>query len=191
MESAEEWEEILELYQQFPMTELIIHPRLQREFYAGKPHREAFDLALSKCTHSLCYNGDIFTKADYDAFRRAYPQVEKVMIGRGFLVNPGLYREITRGQKMTKDELKAFLDRLYREYQILMGEEKNAMFKMKELWSYMQYLFISKNMVEIQNSDAMKYLKQIRKANRGAEYEAAVNGLFRECAIREDASFEG
>ena len=70
----------------------------------------------------------------------------------------------------------------------------------------MQYLFVSKNIFEMQgnmqggeewneaekqNRTALKYIKTIRKTAKAAEYEAAVNGLFRECRIREDASFEG
>ena len=206
MESLDEWEEILELYNQFPMKELIIHPRLQKEFYTGKPHMDAFDLAVQKSRHSHCYNGDIFTKKDYEIFMQKYPQTDKVMIGRGFLVNPGLLQEIRQGKKMTVEELKSFHDRLYREYRVLMGEDRNAIFKMKELWNYMQYLFVSKNIFEMQgnvhgveewnetekqNRTALKYIKTIRKTAKAAEYEAAVNGLFRECRIREDASFEG
>ena len=187
LESMEEWEEILELYNQYPMKELIIHPRLQKEFYTGKPHMEAFDLALAKSKNPLCYNGDIFTREDYLKFTEHYLTVDKVMIGRGFLTNPGLLSEIRQGKKMTKGELKEFHDRLYKEYRILMGEDKNTLFKMKELWNYMQYLFIG----NLQDKTAEKYIKKIRKALKATEYEAAVNGLFRECEIREGAGFEG
>ena len=66
--------------------------------------------------------------------------------------------------------------------------------------NYMQYLFISHKldavMVEETETDAAsriaeKYIKKIRKSMKVAEYEVAVNGLFRECDIREGASFEG
>ncbi len=200
LQELEEWDEILTLYNQYPMKELIIHPRLQKEFYTGKPHKEAFELALAKSKNPLCYNGDIFTKEDYLTFTHAYPQVDKIMIGRGFLVNPGLYQEITQDITMTKEQLKEFHDRIYKEYRILMGEDKNTLFKMKELWNYMQYLFVShksdvgmvaETTTDTTNKIAEKYIKKIRKSMKTAEYEAAVNGLFRECDIREGASFEG
>lgn len=192
LQDLAEWDEILTLYNQYPIKELIIHPRLQKQFYSGKPHKEAFELALAKSKNPLCYNGDIFTKEDYLAFTKAYPQVDKVMIGRGFLVNPGLYQEITQGKVMTKEQLKAFHDRIYKEYRVLMGEDKNTLFKMKELWNYMQYLFVTRKFdADEKNAVAEKYIKKIRKAMKAAEYEATVNGLFRECEIREGASFEG
>lgn len=212
MQDLGEWEEILELYNRYPMKELIIHPRLQKEFYSGTPHKEAFELALAKSKNPLCYNGDIFTKEDYLDFTKQYPQVDKIMIGRGFLVNPGLYREITGGEPMTKEEFKAFHDRLYKEYRSYMGEDRNTHFKMKELWHYMQYLFVT-NKADVSaavggadagkigeavggadmagSETAWKYIKKIRKSVKAAEYEAAVNGLLRECEIREGATFEG
>ena len=134
------------------------------------------------------------------------------MIGRGFLVNPGLYREITGGEPMTKEEFKAFHDRLYKEYRSYMGEDRNTHFKMKELGHYMQYLFVT-NRADVPaavggadagkigeavggadmagSETAWKYIKKIRKSVKAAEYEAAVNGLLRECEIREGATFEG
>lgn len=195
LDGAYEWEDLLTLYNQYPLKELIIHPRIQKDFYQNKPNMEAFDKALSESKNPLCYNGDIFTKADYLAFREKYPQVDCIMLGRGLLVNPGLLREIRQDKAMSREELKAFHDRIYREYRILMGEDKNTLFKMKELWNYMQYLFVTREFLsgeaEDNNTIALKYIKKIRKAQRAAEYEAAVNGLFGECDIREGASFEG
>lgn len=56
----------------------------------------------------------------------------------------------------------------------------------------MQYLFVTRKFdADTQNAVADKYMKKIREAMKAAEYEAAVNGLFSECEIREGASFEG
>ena len=38
----EEFEEIMEVYNRYPIHELIIHPRLQKEFYNGTVHMDAF-----------------------------------------------------------------------------------------------------------------------------------------------------
>ena len=51
-----------------------------------------------------------------------------------------------------------------------MSGDKNTLFKMKELWSYMGQSF----------TEPEKYLKKIRKAERMNEYEVAVAALFRE-----------
>ncbi len=183
LDSEREWEELLSVYNRYPMKELIIHPRIQKDFYKNHPRMEAYGLACKESRNPICYNGDIFTKKDYLSFCEKYPDTDRIMIGRGFLTNPGLLSEIRDGRGMTKEVFQSFHDRLYEEYRKLMGEDKNTLFKMKEFWNYAQYLF--------DGTTSSKYIKKIRKAKRGAEYEAAVKELFRECDIREDAGFEG
>lgn len=184
MESPEEFEEILSIYNQFPIKELTIHPRVQKDFYDGKPDRAAFTKAFSSSVNPVCYNGDIFTKKDYSQLKEEYPQLEAVMIGRGFLVNPGLLQEILQDKKMVKRDFTVFHDRLYEEYHELMGEDKNTLFKMKELWNYWQYLF------DVQEKPGReKYLKKIRKAKTGKEYKASVNTLIQESEIAQTPCF--
>ena len=48
--------------------------------------------------------------------------------------------------------------------------DKNVLFKLKALWIYLGMSF----------TNPQKYLKKIKKANRLAEYEEAVDALFRE-----------
>jgi tRNA-dihydrouridine synthase len=62
MSDVEEFENILQIYNKFPLEELIIHPRLRQEFYQGTPHREVFHEAVEKSCNKLCYNGDLFLK---------------------------------------------------------------------------------------------------------------------------------
>ena len=40
--SENEWEDILEVYRKYPITELIIHPRVQKQFYKGEVCMEAY-----------------------------------------------------------------------------------------------------------------------------------------------------
>ncbi|MGN1180617.1 MAG: tRNA dihydrouridine synthase [Suilimivivens sp.] len=183
LDSENEWEDLLSVYNRYPMKELIIHPRIQKDFYKNYPRMEAFDLALRESKNPICYNGDIFTKKDYLSFLEKYPNSDRVMIGRGFLTNPGLLWEIRDGKRMPKETFRGFHDRLYSEYRSLMGEDKNTLFKMKEFWNYARYLF--------DEQACSKYIKKIKKSKNGGEYEAAVKGLFRDCDIREDAGFEG
>ena len=68
-----EWEALLALYEKYPISELIVHPRVQKEFYRGAVHREAFDRALDTYSGTLVYNGDLLTAADVEAFCRRYP----------------------------------------------------------------------------------------------------------------------
>ena len=45
-EQVEEWEKILSIYRKYPLAELIIHTRLQKEFYQGETHPEAYLRAI-------------------------------------------------------------------------------------------------------------------------------------------------
>lgn len=179
MEHAWEFEEILDIYNQYPILELIVHPRVREDFYRDHPDLDAFAYALKKCKAPICYNGDIFTLQDYQIFTERFPEVSRVMLGRGLLTNPGLLSEIIMGKAMTKNELKAFHDRVYEDYMQIMSGDKNTLFKMKELWNYMQFMF----------ADCEKYIKKIRKAQRAADYESVVNLLFRECPLKKDGGF--
>lgn len=173
LEFAEEFEDILKIYNRYPLSEVIIHPRLQKDFYNHTPDLDTFSDALDRSIHPVCYNGDIFTKKQYEAFVKRFPTVERVMLGRGIVMNPGLVREIRIGEKISREELKRYHDMLYAAYREALGSDKDALFKMKEVWSYLGNRF----------SDADRYLKKIRKAGRSEEYLSAVKGMFECCRI--------
>lgn len=165
--------ELLEIFQQFPIAELIIHPRYRTDFYKGMPHMDLFRQALANNTNlSICYNGNLFTKQDYEQFVLDYSDdnLESVMIGRGLLANPALVREIHGGEPLKKEELRSFHDSILCGYQKIDFGEKNILFKMKELWNYWGTIF----------TDASKELKKVQKAGGYAEYRSAVDALFRE-----------
>lgn len=164
LEDAEEFEEILPIYNSYPLKEVIIHPRVRRDFYKGTPDLDAFAKALEACKHSVCYNGDIFSVEDYAKFTAQFQQIDKIMLGRGVITNPGLVREIKTGVKITKEELHRYHDALYAGYLQDLGAETDVLFKMKEMWFYMGTIF--------QDSD--KIIKKVRKAKKPAEYKAVI-----------------
>lgn len=185
MEQAEEFEEILGICNQYPIAELIVHPRVREDFYKSSPDLSAFAFAAAESKAPVCYNGDIFTAGDYRRFTEKFPETDRIMLGRGLLANPGLLSGILAGNQemvpMEKEKLKAFHDRIYQDYRKVMSGDKDVLFKMKELWNYMQFLFENRE----------KYIKKIRKANRAAEYESTVESLFRDCEIMPEAGFVG
>ena len=95
MDSIEEWEDILKIYRKYPLAELIVHPRLQKEFYKGTPHRDAFALAKEMLNCPLCYNGDIVSPETLDSLTAEFPDLNTVMIGRGLLQRPWLLDILT------------------------------------------------------------------------------------------------
>lgn len=61
VEDAAEWPALLAIFRRYPLRELIIHPRLRRDFYRGPVRQGAFQYAVDHCDLPLCYNGDLFT----------------------------------------------------------------------------------------------------------------------------------
>ncbi|HBJ2620338.1 tRNA-dihydrouridine synthase family protein [Clostridium botulinum] len=176
-DSPEEFYELIKIYNKYSLEELIIHPRTQKDFYGNKPNLDVFKDALSLSNNPVCYNGDIFTVADHNKFEETFPKVKTLMLGRGILANPGLMNEIKNNDFINKELLKDFHDEIFNKYIDLFNEEKNAMFRMKELWGYMIYIF----------SDNKKYAKKIRKAQKLSDYNEAVLSLFEEQEIIEGA----
>ena len=172
-DNPEEFYELIKIYNKYPLEELIIHPRTQKDFYGNTPNLDVFKDAISLSVNPVCYNGDIFTKDNYKELTEKFPKVDTIMLGRGILANLGLIGEIKNNTFIDKEVLKDFHDKIFSRYIEVYNEEKNAMFRMKELWSYMIYMF----------SNNKKYAKDIRKAQRVADYNLAVSRIFREQEI--------
>lgn len=166
----EEFQNLIGIFNKYPIEELIIHPRIQKEFYKGRPNLEVFREALILSKNPVCYNGDIFTKDNFDEFGSAFPEVKTVMLGRGMMTNPGLAEEIANGTRLSKDRLKAFHERIYADYKEVLSGDRNVLYKMKELWSYMILMF----------SDNTQYVKKIKKAESLCEFDVAIANLFLE-----------
>lgn len=166
METEEEWEKILTIYNRFPVEELIVHARVREDYYKNPVRLESFGKALAKSKCPVCYNGDIFTVEDYIRLRELFPELEAVMLGRGLLRNPRLAEEIVNTEEVgeKKERVMAFHDELYTSYKQILGGDRNVLFKMKELWSYLIYSFPEKE----------KQMKKLHKLKTCVEYESWV-----------------
>lgn len=177
VESVEEWEPLLAIYKKYPVAELIVHPRLQKELYRFTPHKEAFLAAIAALPDvPLCYNGDITSPESYEELLNAAPATDCIMIGRGILRNPALtakLKENDAAKLFTKENLKAFHDEIFAGYAAQMAGQTPTLFKMKDLWTYLSESFAASD----------RYLKKIRKSSDYAAYKIAVSNLFRECEL--------
>lgn len=167
-ESAGEARALMEIYRKYPLSELIIHPRTQKQLYRGQADQELFAELLDGFSFPVCYNGDILTQKDYNDFIQKYPQVRRVMFGRGAIADPALFGQIRTGKATDRKRLRDFHDEILAGYRKAFGEDKNAMFRMKEIWIYMFRLF----------PDCEKYAKQIKKSQSLAQYICAVDAIF-------------
>lgn len=175
LEDLSEAEELIRVFNRYPIDELIVHPRLRKDFYRGKADREAFGMFYEACRSPLIYNGDIRSAGDADELIGHFPKIRGIMIGRGLVANPALGREIAGGAGLTVQELRAFHDALYGRWREELPDAKAVLGRMKELWYYWS------TVIEC----AERAVKKMRKARRFEEYETAAAGIFRDAVIRD------
>lgn len=180
VENEEDFPKIVEIFNKYPIDELIIHPRVQKDFYKGNIRIDAFSYAYENCKIPLIFNGDIFSESNADEIYQKFPNIKGIMIGRGLLANPGLVGKILMEDNLTQEKLKKFHDDILNGYKEWNNGDKNVLYKMKELWSYMGFIF--------PNYDA--YKKKINKCERCIEYEQIINILFLKESIDNSRAFQ-
>ena len=162
-DDPDQWPALLALLNDYPITLLIIHPRVRTEFYKGRVHRDAFAWAQANTGLPLCYNGDLLTPADVSAA----PNVP-LMFGRGLQADPSLLRRLRGGERASVAELQAFHDAIYTAYRRDYSGDVPVLHRMRELWNYLAGSF--------RNTEPL--LRAIRKARTCAAYEQAVRPFF-------------
>lgn len=168
-ENPEEFPALLELFNKYPMEELIIHPRVQKDGYGNVPRLELYELAEKQSVNPLCYNGDLYTREQIRNFAERFPGTERLMFGRGFLRDPGLLYNEGKDSKDIFEKFWAFHDLVYEGYQERNMGDRNVLFKMKELWSYQVYQF----------SEPERLFKTFKKMQDCNEYEQMIRNLRR------------
>lgn len=176
LQEPEEFSRLLDIYNRYPIAELTIHPRVQKDFYKRPARPEAFAAAFSQSRNPVCCNGDLVTAADCAALTKRFPTLSSIMLGRGLIANPALIRQCRGGPGPDKARLRAFHDDLYHTLAEDFGSRRNAMLRMKEIWFYHIHLF----------EDNTKYAKRLRKVTDAREYETLVAQLFQDLPLRSD-----
>lgn len=169
--SPEEFPRLLEIFNRYPIKELTLHPRVRQAFYTGDVDMACFRYLLANSKAPVCYNGNLCTKSQIEAFQKEFPQVKAVMIGRGLIGDPGL---LTPGGT-TVDALESFMDELLETYQAVFGTARNAMFRLKENWRHLLCRF----------ENAEKLGKRLRKSTDILEYKAIVSEILHTLPLKQ------
>ena len=164
--STAEFPGILEVFNRYPLSRLIVHARCRDDVYQGTPDVQGFRNAAESCRCPLVYNGNIASAEDLDRLLSVV-KVDTVMIGRGAVRNPALFRELSGGSPLSADELQLFLDRLTDHWLADGLSPAFTLERMKALWFYMKDLF----------PDEKKQIKTLLKAKTLDEYRPAVTAL--------------
>ena len=176
-----EFSAILEIYRRYPLSSLIIHARPASGMYKSTPDLSAFSLALEASPFPVCYNGNVLHPASVQMLRQRFPSLNALMLGRGALANPALFRQILGGEKLRLEELETFLDSVLQAYLQSGLTEYHCLCRMKELWYYVNHMF----------PDCPAQLKRLNKSRCLADYRDAVRAFCDSGRFDPNAAFPG
>lgn len=166
---------VIEVFNKYPLSELVIHPRIGKQLYKGEADVARFKALINSIKAPLVYNGDIFTLNDFSRIAGEVGNVSGFMLGRGLLADPFLpekIRGLNTGDTMTR--LRHYVEDLYEDRLRHAGGSPKVLGRMKELWSYLMLSF----------EESQQIWRNIKKLNALSDYEAAVNDIFRNCNLK-------
>ncbi|HBI47639.1 MAG TPA: tRNA dihydrouridine synthase DusB [Smithella sp.] len=165
---------LIPIFNQYPLEELIIHPRTAVQMYEGKVDLDIFEQCLNLTEHRVVYNGDINSLEKLEMLSKRFRSIERWMIGRGLIANPFLAEKIKFNTEKPYDEkikiMRAFHDNLFDEYLKILSGPSHITNKMKEIWTYMGDFF----------ENGEKIRKKINKTHHRDNYVDIVNKVFSE-----------
>ena len=163
---------LMPLLEPYPLTRIIIHPRVASQLYTGSVDLEGFAAAIRGTKHRLVYNGDITSVDTFMHLRRRFPGIDEWMIGRGALADPFLPGRLKGlpDDGRALETLEAFLDDVYEGYSDTLSGHRHVLDKLKELWGYLAPSY----------PEHQRLVKDIQGAKSAEAYRRAVNAFFRQ-----------
>jgi tRNA-dihydrouridine synthase B len=172
MNSDQDAKAIFEVINQFPIEELIFHPRTASQMYDGKANPQLYAEAVSMLKHSIVYNGDLFSVSDFQELKTLLPAQNTWMIGRGLLINPALATQL-KGEilepKALRKKMREFHDLIFESYSSRLDGSGHILMKMNQFWTYFCESF----------ENPHKAMKLVKKSSNLLKYNAAVTDIFR------------
>lgn len=180
LESHDDAFKIIDVLNEFPLSEVILHPRFAKQLYHGVTDEVVFEKIHKILKHKLVYNGDIESPENFNRLNQFFENVTSWMIGRGILKNPFLPLLLKKGiipEKEKKAEImRYFHDEILMKYSKLLSGNSHLLMRMEKFWSYFCFSF----------PDPHKTFKRIKKAANIAKYETAVNENFQKLLHHEE-----
>lgn len=171
-ENPDEIDALLEVFNRYPISELIVHARIGKQLYKGAVLEEKFRQIIPHVSTQLWYNGDVFSVDDFQYFSRQFAPVQHFMLGRGLLSDPFLALDIkgidTSPANNRKEVIRQFVEQLYQQRRQASNNNPRVIGRMKELWSYLMWSF----------DQPQSVWRLIRKTNSFDAYEQAVARVF-------------
>jgi len=167
-ESKNDLEALIPIFNNYPIKEIIIHPRTGFQAYEGCVDLDIFEKYFEMCNHTVVYNGDIRSLDFFNYLQNRFPTINRWMIGRGVIMNPNL-PAILKGENydLYMVKLREFLDELL-DVNSNTLPLKSVLGKMKEMWGYLG--------IELDKSG--KLSRKIMLSSSLIEYNNAIDEFF-------------
>ena len=211
-DSTDEADALIRIYNRYPISELIVHPRCQKDLYRGTPDQEAFLHVWQNSVNPVVYNGDIRTPEDVKKICKACEetvvhsgdagQPNRAVIGRdGTAKAPD--RAVIGHSGTAKMLDRVMIGRgLLADPSLVRQCQGGSPITNEELAAFHEELYqrfdetlpgtkvVLSHMKELWFymgnlfADGEKYLKEIRRAGNRAQYEAAVRVMLSVCSLK-------
>jgi tRNA-dihydrouridine synthase B len=173
--NADEIDELIPIFNNFDLSELIIHARIGKQLYKGIPDFDRFKAVISQIKAPLVYNGDIFSSDNLDDYQAKFEFINSWMLGRGLLADPFLPSYLKKIHNVEnndnrKEKVRLFMNELYQLRREMSNDNLSVLGRMKELWSYLRFSF----------DEPQTVWRLVRKVKNFAEYESATDAIFNE-----------
>lgn len=167
VEDNEALQQIVPLFNEYPLKEVTIHPRNAEQMYDGTVDLDAFETAYKALKAPVAYNGDINDLAFFQQLTERFPNIRHYMLGRGLLMNPFLCEVLKAGEDTVDNKIeriRAFHTELCEAYKEEMFGDKPVLGKMKEMWKYLAAHL----------TNGKKLFKKVKKAHKVETYEQII-----------------
>jgi len=175
-QSHDEILNVMEILNDYPLCEIILHPRTGTQIYRGSAHPEVFRMAAGYTRHRLIYNGDIFSVEDFEKIN-AECQPQGWMIGRGALRYP-FFPSMLLGQSWEETSMRKalleFHEHLTTDALARLQGRVQILDRMKPVWAYLCHTF----------EDPLRVYRKIRKTHTIEEYLAITSEIIQHFPIR-------
>lgn len=147
-EKPDEFYALVNVFNQYPLESLTIHPRIGVQMYEGEMHLDVLDQVIGEINHRVIFSGDIVNTNVFETLKNRYPSINDWMLGRGVLINPFLPEILTKSAgHLTDENIRSrqynFVDELYCELKEKYKRDRTILNKLKDYWSYFSRWFIN------------------------------------------------
>lgn len=166
LKSPDEWKTIMPYLNSCQLKHITLHPRIGRQQYSGDLDMLQFADFYKESRNPVIFNGDIKKPEEVNNVLYDYSDIGGIMIGRGALGRPSIFREISESKiwdrEMRLEKMLEFHRLLFNHYSQVLCGDTQVITKIKPFWEFAE------------EEIGRKAWKAIKKASNISKYQTAV-----------------